>query len=197
MGRTLQASDMQIHLYAFSVEIALRILIQMSLYLLIAFMFGVFWQAFIVILTLVAWRTTAGGSQFKVFARCLILSGMIVASLVCLSLTVCSKSVSYSLILFTFIAGVYAIYRWVPGGFMRKFAHNSQQQARQKHKTLILLFFCTTLSLFFEYYGFWMYSQGLVAGIIGGIFLLSPCGFRLLAFIDRTLDNFGRGVQQC
>lgn len=197
MGRTLQASDMQIHLYAFSVEIALRILIQMSLYLFIAFFLGLFWQTLTVILTLVVWRTIAGGSQFKVFARCLILSGIIVASLVYLSLPVWSGSVTYSLILFTLIAGIYAIYRWVPGGFMRKFTRNSQQRTRQKHKALLLLFLCTTLSFLLEYYGYRLYSQGLIVGIIGGMFLLSPLGFRLLAFIDRTLDSIGRGVQRC
>lgn len=197
MGRTLQASAMQIQIYAFSVEIAMRIIIQMSLYLLISLLLGVFWQTLVVLLTLVAWRTIAGGSQFKIFPRCLIISGLIVALLVFLSLPLWPRAVIYSLIPLMFIAGILAIDKWVPGGYIKKFTRNAQQRARKKHQTFILLLICTTMSVLLEYFNCRLYSQCLVVGILGGVFLLSPWGFGLLAFIDKALDRLGKGVQEC
>lgn len=188
MGRTLQASDMQIHLYAFSVEIALRIGIQVSLYLIVAWFFGAFWNAVFVLLALAGFRSYSGGAQLKIFPRCLLFTGLLTACMVAISLTAWPMPVLYSVAGISFASAVMVTFKWVPAGLKGRLLRNADHKRRQKIKTLIFLLFCLVACVVLEVYNLRLLVQGVLTGLALSCFFTTPWGYRALGYVDRLYD---------
>lgn len=195
MGRTLQASDMQVHLYAFSVEIALRIIIQVSLYLLVAWFFGVFWNAVFVLMALAGYRSYSGGAQLKIFPRCLLFTGLLTASLVAIALPAWPAWLVLTVAVLIFIyAGIVTI-KWVPAGLKGRLLRNAQDKRRQKIKTILFLLFCIVVCSMLEVYHQRLLIQGVLTGLAASCFLTTPRGYKALGYVDRLYDFFERGCK--
>lgn len=194
MGRTLQASDMQIHLYAFSVEIALRIVIQVSLYLIIAWFCGVFWNAVFVLLALAGFRSYSGGAQLKIFPRCLLFTGLLTASLVAISLLHWPTWLGYSITALTSLSALIVIIKWVPAGLKGRLLRNAHNKNRQKNKTLIFVLFCLFTCVLLEVYNQRLLAQGMLTGLAVSCFFTTPWGYQALGYVDRFYDYLGKEV---
>lgn len=194
MGRTLQASDMQIYLYAFSVEIALRIIIQVSLYLIIAWFFGVFWNAVFVLLALAGFRSYSGGAQLKIFPRCLLFTGLLTAFLVAIALLTWPAGVVYAAAALSFISAIIVTVKWVPAGIKGRLLRTAHNQKRQKKKTLVFLLFCLVIAIVLEVNNQRLLVQGVLTGLTASCFFTTPWGYQALGHVDRLYDFIGKEV---
>lgn len=196
MGRTLQASDMQIHLYAFSLEIALRIIIQVSLYLIVAWFFGVFWNAVFVLLALAGFRSYSGGAQLKIFPRCLLFTGLLTASLVAIALPAWPAWVVYTFAVLSFIYASIVTVKWVPAGLKGRLLRNEDNKRRQKIKTVLFLLFCSIVCAILEIYNQRLLVQGVLMGLATSCFLTTPRGYKALGYVDRLYDCLEGGCRR-
>lgn len=194
MGRTLQASDMQIHLYAFSVEIAMRIVIQVSLYLIVARFFGVFWNAVFVLLALAGFRSYSGGAQLKIFPRCLLFTGLLTASLVAVSLPIWPTWLVYTVATLSFISAGIVIVKWVPAGLKGRLLRSADHKRRQKIKTMAFLIFCLMTCIVLQVYNQGLLIQGVLTGLAVSCFFTTPWGYQALGYIDRLYDFIWKEV---
>ena len=190
MGHHLQASDDDISVYAYSLEIVFIGICQISGYLFVAILLGLFMPTFLVILSHTGFRFFGGGYHLKTFARCLIFSGLLIAFLVWVALLPWPVWLTWYVLGSTALAAILIIYKWVPAGTEKKTIQDPKLRKRQKEKTFLFALLTLAITIILELHHYPQYAQSLIMGVWGALFCISPWGYAFWETVDRILDEW-------
>jgi accessory gene regulator protein AgrB len=100
----------------------------------------------------------------------------------------------YILFLLSLLFTLLCIAKWVPAGTEKNPVRDPKIVRMQKRNMLITTVVGTGLVNVFILSGHNDLALAMIAGAIISAVLISPPGFYLMGFIDRILNNFGKGV---
>jgi len=189
MGHSLQSSEDDISVYAYSLEIIFIGVCQIVGYLMVAACLGFFTPTFLVMLSHTGLRFFGGGYHLKTFSRCLIWSGLFIAGLVWVSMLSWPEWAGWSASAFTGLAAVLAIHEWVPAGTEKKPLTDPAARKKQKKKTLAFALILLAVVIILQLNGYSQPAQALITGAVGSLFCISPWGYAFWGSLDHALDH--------
>lgn len=189
LGIQLQANQDEIAVYAYGMEVFLNNFIELSLLLLLSLFLDIFEPAVLVLGAFMAFRIPGGGVHLGTYARCLLFSLTVILSLAKVS-TIIFLSPELLLVLSLLLAllAVIIIIKWVPGDTEKKPLNDPELIKKQKIKTSISFLLYLLLAVILFWQGNYFYIQALLLGALGGLFLITPWGYRFIAKLDSILD---------
>jgi len=167
--------------------------IKLTLLVILSLILDIFWPVILVLLAFAGFRLPGGGVHLSTYSRCLVVGLILILALAKLALTMQMdpESLIFALVVVSFTA-IYTIIRWVPAGTEKKKVTNPAEVKGQKLKTtaffLLWLITCSLL-LFYKQD---IYALALVSGAAGGLFFITPWGYRIIHNLDNIINITGR-----
>lgn len=190
LGRQLPASEGEIEVYAYGLEIFLGTAVKLLLIVVISLFLGIFWPSLLVVLAFAGFRIPGGGVHLSTYSRCLFIGLTFILALAVLAASLpADTGVLKSMLLLVALLAVCTIIVWVPAGTDKKRVTDPGDIRRQKIKTgLFLLLWFAACSLFIHR-GQSTCALALISGAAGGLFLVTPWGYRFFSSLDKMLNG--------
>jgi len=185
----VQADENEIAVYAYGMEVFLNNFIELILLLLLAFFLDIFEPAVLVLAAFMAFRIPGGGVHLSTYVRCLLFSVTVILCLAKLStIILVDTELLLCLILLTALLALITIIKWVPGDTEKKPLRDPELIKKQKLKTAVSFLLWLLLLFILLWQGYCFYIQALLLGALGGLFWISPWGYRFINKLDYFLD---------
>lgn len=196
LGSKLQTYD-DIEVYAYGLEILLYSLINLIVLFSLAVVSNLLLPVLLVFIAWICFRIPGGGTHMTSYRHCLctgVIAVLILARLSLINTPIYLQSVL--LILTSFLALI-CIILWVPAGTSKKQILTKENRTKQKRETTItfLLWFISIISLMILGYG--QSALALVLGAFGGLYAITPVGYRSLGWLDHNISIIERRVGIC
>ncbi len=190
LGRQLHTSEGDIEIYAYGLEIFLGSAFQLVLLMVISLLLGIFWPAFLALIAFAGFRVPGGGVHLSSYSRCLFASLTLILTLALLAAVLPANTEFLLLALFLVSAGaVFIIIMWVPAGTEKNAVTDPVEIKNQKIKTLCFFLLWLTACSFLAYYGKNSCALALINGAAGGLFLVTPWGYRIFDNLENVLTS--------
>lgn len=193
MGRQLQASNSDVEVYAYGLEIILGMLVKFAWLIVLAVVFDLLWPVVMVSIGLFGFRFLGGGSHLSTYLRCLVFGVTVILGLAWLS-GLLSESLTLIILGISIIWGTDVIIHRVPAGTGKKAVTDIRQIAGQKLRTSLFMMLWCLSSLVILLYGQSSMSCALTLGGLMGIFSISTWGYSMTHGLDVMFNQLGRGV---
>jgi accessory gene regulator B len=192
LGRQLQASNSDVEVYAYGLEIMLGVLVKFAWLIVLAVVFGLLWPVILVSFGLFGFRYLGGGSHLSTYLRCLVFGLTVILGLAWFS-TFISNSLIISVLLgISVIWGVMVIIDRVPAGTEKKTITDPEQILKQKLKTFVFMLLWCATSWVLLYIGHSLESCALILGGLMGIFSISTWGYSFTNGLDILFNQIER-----
>ena len=194
MGRQLQVTDNQVEVYSYGLEILLGSIVKFVLLVISALLLHILSLTMLVLLTFAGFRIVGGGVHLSTYNRCLVVGVALILALAKLS----TLKVNDSLLIIAFVMvalfAIYTVIRCVPAGTEKKVISNKADRKKQKLETGLFSVIWMLVFMWFLRNGYSNYSLALILGASGSLFLITPGGYRMMAYLERSLDQLREGV---
>lgn len=197
LGEKLQVDDDEIEVYAYGLEILLCSIVKILFLFGLAIFFHLFLPTLLVLLGWIAFRVPGGGAHMETYSHCLSTGLFIMLGLALLSTVEIDLYGQLVLWFFTTILALVCIVRWVPAGTSKKQVLLATNRRKQKVATSKSLFVWFILVLYMVVLGFGHSAQALALGACGGLYGITPIGYRSLEWLDRSITKMERRERLC
>lgn len=189
LGMQMQANEDEIAVYAYGMEVFINNFIELGLLILLSLFLGIFEPAVLVLGAFMAFRIPGGGVHLSTYIRCLFFSLTVILCLAKIStVIILNPELLFALILLLSLLAFITIIKWVPGDTEKKPLRNPELIKKQKIKTAISFLLWLLLTFILILQGYYFYIQALFLGALGGLFLISPWGYRFINNLDDVLN---------
>lgn len=193
LGRQLQASNSEVEVYAYGLEITLGMLVKLALLVILAVIFDLLWPVVLVSIGLFGFRLLGGGSHLSTYMRCLIFGLTVILGLAWLSAFL-SDMLILLILGISVIWGTGVIIERVPAGTEKKTINDAGQIAKQKLLTSLFMLLWCLASLRLLHDGQASMGSALTLGGLMGIFSISTWGYSMTHGLDIMFNQLGKGV---
>jgi accessory gene regulator B len=188
-------SEETIEVYAYALQLVLTSVLNLILILLAAFWLKIIPTTLAFLAVFIPFRSFGGGVHLNTIPRCMAVgSFLILGSAYLATETGIQLYWLYILFLLSLLFTLLCIAKWVPAGTEKNPVRDPKIVRMQKRNMLITTAAGTGLVDVFILSGYNDLALAMIAGAIISAVLISPPGFYLMGFIDRILNNFGKGV---
>lgn len=188
-------SEETIEVYAYALQLVLTSVLNLILILLAAFWLKIIPTTLAFLAVFIPFRSFGGGVHLNTIPRCMVVgSFLILGSAYLATETGIQLYWLYILFLLSLLFTLLCIAKWVPAGTEKNPVRDPKIVRMQKRNMLITTAAGTGLVDVFILSGYNDLALAMIAGAIISAVLISPPGFYLMGFIDRILNNFGKGV---
>lgn len=188
-------SEETIEVYAYALQLVLTSVLNLILILLAAFWLKIIPTTLAFLAVFIPFRSFGGGVHLNTIPRCMAVgSFLILGSAYLATETGIQLYWLYILFLLSLLFTLLCIAKWVPAGTEKNPVRDPKIVRMQKRNMLITTVVGTGLVNVFILSGHNDLALAMIAGAIISAVLISPPGFYLMGFIDRILNNFGKGV---
>ncbi|MEW5922304.1 MAG: accessory gene regulator B family protein [Bacillota bacterium] len=175
---------------AYGLEYLLSSTIGVVQTLLAGLLLGLFRETLAVLLCWGMLRPFAGGTHCTALWRCTVLSCMGILTVALAAKGAVSLVPATAWVAFCTAWALLAVWLWAPNNSARKI-RDSQRRRRLRRRALALVLFFGIFLFYLALRGTTHIQALAVAGVMGlaaGAFMLSPAGFRLMAWSDKKLE---------
>lgn len=193
IGNILE-SQQNVEIYAYALELLFMVILNLILVILVAFYLQIIPTTLVFLVVFILFRGFGGGVHLSAFLRCIAVGSSLMLGSAYLAATVSIKS--YTLAILFVVALLFVLVctiKWVPAITEKKSVNRCQSVNRQKRNMLITTFIWTSGVATVICCQFNTLALAMILGAIVSTVLISPVGFGLMDFIDRTLNNLGKG----
>jgi|LSQX01.2.fsa_nt_gb accessory gene regulator B len=193
IGNILE-SQQNVEIYAYALELLFMVILNLILVILVAFYLQIIPTTLVFLVVFILFRGFGGGVHLSTFLRCIAVGSSLMLGSAYLAATVSIKS--YTLAILFVVALLFVLVctiKWVPAITEKKSVNRCQSVNRQKRNMLITTFIWTSGVAAVICCQFNTLALAMILGAIVSTVLISPVGFGLMDFIDRTLNNLGKG----
>jgi len=196
LGKELQLDVKDTDTVRFGVEIFLDFFISFG------FIFGVAWGLGILPYVLTVWltinglRIISGGAHASSLFRCTMIGTVILSCIGELSFRfgpLISQELLLSLLAFSVVVSVYAVYKWAPADTPAKPVVSAVKRARFRRLSYIFIAAWAVVMSGLIFWGESPMIFALVVASIGGvlrqIFSITPAGYRFIVVMERLFDS--------
>lgn len=188
-------SEETIEVYAYALQLVLTSVLNLILILLAAFWLKIIPTTLAFLAVFIPFRSFGGGVHLNTIPRCMAVgSFLILGSAYLATENGIQLYWLYILFLLSLLFTLLCIAKWVPAGTEKNPVRDPKIVRMQKRNMLITTVVGTGLVNVFILSGHNDLALAMIAGAIISAVLISPPGFYLMGFIDRILNNFGKGV---
>ncbi len=188
-------SEETIEVYAYALQLVLTSVLNLILILLAAFWLKIIPTTLAFLAVFIPFRSFGGGVHLNTIPRCMVVgSFLILGSAYLATENGIQLYWLYILFLLSLLFTLLCIAKWVPAGTEKNPVRDPKIVRMQKRNMLITTVVGTGLVNVFILSGHNDLALAMIAGAIISAVLISPPGFYLMGFIDRILNNFGKGV---
>ncbi len=188
-------SEETIEVYAYALQLVLTSVLNLILILLAAFWLKIIPTTLAFLAVFIPFRSFGGGVHLNTIPRCMVVgSFLILGSAYLATENGIQLYWLYILFLLSLLFTLLCIAKWVPAGTEKNPVRDPKIVRMQKRNMLITTAAGTGLVDVFILSGYNDLALAMIAGAIISAVLISPPGFYLMGFIDRILNNFGKGV---
>jgi Accessory gene regulator B. len=187
LGNILETQQ-KVEIYAYALEMLFMVIINLILVLLAAFYLQIVPTTLAFLAVFIPFRGFEGGVHMSTFPRCLVVGSSL---MLCSAYFASAENMYPFLLEILFVVALMFVLicaiKWVP-------AIGSQAVRQRKHKMLIAVFLwagCVSNLVYCHYNDL---ALAMILGAIMSSMLVSPSGYRLMGFIDRSLNYLRRGV---
>jgi len=190
LGTQLHSNRDDMAIYAYGMEILLCSVSKLLLLFIIASILNILVPTIFTFIAFAGFRVFGGGAHLQTYSRCLVvgLSTLLILAKLSTVIPVNCFSLFTAIFLVSLLA-IAAIINWVPAGTDKKRITNPQDIARQKRKTGVFLVIWLVAIILLLNNGYLCYSLALVLGAAGGLFLVTPLGYKFYLTLDHILND--------
>lgn len=197
LGNNLQADGDDIEVYAYGLEILLCSLIKLVLLLSLALVLHILFPTLLVLAAWVGFRVPGGGAHMESYTHCLSTGLVILLALAALSTYNLSFHWLLALLVMTTILALVCIIRWVPAGTEKKQIRQADKRRKQKLETSGFLTLWLVSVVCLIAFGCSHYALPMILGACGGLYAITPIGYRTLGWLDQNMTNIERRIGIC
>lgn len=188
-------SDENVEIYAYALQLVLMLVLNLTMVVLVAFFLKIIPTTLAFLAVFIPFRAFGGGVHLSTFPRCIMIGSCLMLGSACLAAEIKIQSYQLAILcLFTLLFALLCIVRWVPASTVKNPVEDPGIVRMQKRNMLIATIMWTGCITTFIYSSHNALALAMILGAIVSTVLISPLGFRLMGFIDRLLNNFGKGV---
>lgn len=188
-------SQQNVEIYAYALELLFMVILNLTLVILVAFYLQIIPTTLVFLVVFIFFRGFGGGVHLSTFLRCIVVGSSLMLGSAYLAATVNIKS--YALAILFVVALLFVLIctvKWGPAITEKNSLNRCQSLSRQKRNMLITAFVWAGSVAAVIGCQFNTLALAMVFGAIVSTILISPLGFGLMGFIDRILNNLGKGV---
>lgn len=188
LGQSINASEEDISIYAYGIEIFLGVIIKFSLVLILAILLGILETALVFMFTFSFFRFLEGGVHLSTYLRCLTFGLLLVLGVGYLSTIPLTSYIITSLFIVTILMGLYVCIKWVPAGTDKKQITDADERLKQKRKTLYTLAIYSIIVVVLLANNYPAYGLACIYGSILSSFLVTPWGYSVMNTVDKFFN---------
>lgn len=193
LGKNINASQDEIEIYAYGIEILLGIIIKFSLVVVFALLFGILKTVLIFMFTFSLFRFLGGGVHLSTYLRCLTFGLLLVLGVGYLATILLPNHILISLFTTTLLIGVLVTIKWVPAGTEKKQITDPQERLQQKRKFLYILSIYAIVVTLLLWQNHHTYAQACIYGSFLSSFLITPWGYSVMNTVDKFFMLLNKG----
>lgn len=186
LAKTMNESHQKRSVYYYGFFIIIGELVKGVILISVSLLLGILLPALIIAFTFASLRVLAGGYHMDTYGKCLFVSlGLFIAAALIAQHTYAYWSLMYlmAIIGVTFLAGLYAVIRYVPRDTPNKPITDPQEIRKFKRLSTVYLFVWAAGAAALAGFGYNMVVLSLCFGVLLELFAVTPTGHR---FFDRV-----------
>lgn len=188
LGKSLNSSEDEIQVFAYSTEILLLVLTTTALVTILAGLLDSLPLTLVFLAAFAPLRCFGGGAHLSSGPRCVLTSTALFVGLGWLAYTPATGGLLWSLATLLALSGPYVIVKWVPAGTENHTITDVHIRRRQKVRTGLLGLIGLLVLTVLIAYGFYPQAMAVVLGAAAALALISPPGYILAGAADHIFD---------
>lgn len=194
LGNTLDSEE-NVEIYAYALQLVLMSVFNLTLVVLAAFLLKIIPTTLAFLAVFIPFRAFGGGVHLSTFPRCFSIGSFLMLGSAYLAAEVNIQPYQLDvLFLFALLFALLSTVRWVPASTEKNPVNDFEIVRKQKRNMLIAIVVWIGCIGTFIYSNHNTLAFAMLMGAIVSTVLISPLGFYLMGFIDRILNNLGKGV---
>lgn len=191
LGNKLNSSQDNIDVYAYGLQIILGAIIKVVGIVGLAWILNTLNTTLVLFIVFAAFRCFGGGAHLSTYPRCLIFGITVIVGLGFLSQLYLSTITLEILFILSFILAMYTCIKLAPAGTEKKPIKDENIRLQQKRKLLLVIFLWSGTVIYLLRINLNIYALAMILGGLSSQFLITSCGYQLLAIIDKLANTKG------
>ncbi|CAH2213180.1 accessory gene regulator ArgB-like protein [Tepidibacter aestuarii] len=189
IGKELQNDKSKIDIYSYALEIIIGTILKLTLIILISFILGLLPTTLACLISFIIFRHFGGGVHLSTYNRCLtagVITFLIMGKLAYINIQI---NVLITIVIGTFLFGIYSIMKYIPAGTKKKRIIDKNQRLKRKQETFFMLFIWLIVIVILINYKLTAYAFSCVLGALNSFFFITPTGYWVFDTIDNIIDK--------